>query len=268
MQGRVLVVGGSDPCGGAGVQADIKAITALGGYAAAAITALTVQDTVAVHEIRPVDALLVARQVEVVLDDIGADCIKTGMLGGAAVVEILADVLARKAAGIACVIDPVLTAGDATALLESAAIAPLKRLFFPLTTVLTPNIPEAETLAGMHIADQAQMLEAARRLLDFGPRAVLIKGGHLAGDPIHDCLVTGDGFQWYTHPRLGAAPLHGTGCTLASSIATGLAQGLTLAASVERAIAYTLEAIRRAPKLGRGRRPLGHGSDPNRRDRP
>jgi hydroxymethylpyrimidine/phosphomethylpyrimidine kinase len=270
VNGRVLVIAGSDPSGGAGVQADIKTITALGGYAAAAISALTVQDTVQVHEVQAVDAPLVARQVEVVLDDIGADCIKIGMLGSAAVVESVAEVLERKAAKIPCVTDPVMSAGSGTPLLEHAAISTLKRRLLPLTGLLTPNVPEAEMLTGMRIEDQAQMVEAARRLLRLGPGAVLIKGGHLAGDPIRDCLVTGDKVQVYTHPRIGTAVLHGTGCTLASAIATGLAQGLALDVAVQRALDYLLEAIRCAPDLGRGRRPLAHRPwrEPGSRDRP
>ncbi len=259
MKGRVLIIAGSDSGGGAGVQADIKTVTALGGYAMTAITALTAQNTRGVIDVLPIPAAFVAKQMRAVLDDIGADCVKTGMLGDGEVIDAVCRVLAEKGAGIPMVVDPVLRAHDGTDLLEADAVTRLSARLFPRATLLTPNVPEAAILTGMRIDDRDGMVEAGRRLLDLGPAAVLVKGGHLSGETVRDILVTTAGLEIFEHPRLSGRPLHGTGCTLSSAIATGLAQGMGLCDAVRRARGYVFEAIRRAPGLGGGVTPLGPG---------
>jgi hydroxymethylpyrimidine/phosphomethylpyrimidine kinase len=259
VKGRVLIVAGSDSGGGAGVQADIRTVTALGGYAATAITALTAQNTLGVIEVLPVPARFVASQMRAVLDDIGADCIKTGMLGDTGVIDAVCAVLAERAGGIPVVTDPVLSAHEGTLLLDSGALPHLMGRLLPRVTLLTPNVPEAVALTGMRIEGREAMLEAARRLASLGPAAVLVKGGHLPGTVVYDVLVHPGGEEVYEHLRLGGRALHGTGCTLASAIATGLAQGRDLPDAVRRARAYVLEAIRRAPGYGAGVSPLGLG---------
>jgi hydroxymethylpyrimidine/phosphomethylpyrimidine kinase len=259
LKGRVLVVAGSDSGGGAGIQADIKTITALGGYAATAITALTAQDTLGVHAIHPVPLPFVRLQMECGLDDIGADVIKTGMLGDAATIACVCDVLEERAPGLPLVVDPVMVAKGGERLLATEAIAALKRRLLPLARVATPNIPEAEALAGMAIPDVEAMHHAATALLTLGVRAVLLKGGHLPGDMVVDLLATEDGIEAFSAPRIETRHTHGTGCTLASAIAAGLAQGMGLRDSVVRARAYVRAAIAAAPGFGAGHGPLDHG---------
>jgi len=258
VQGRVLIIAGSDSGGGAGIQADIKTVTALGGYAATAITALTAQDTFGVHAVLPIAPDFVARQIAAVLDDIGADAIKTGMLHDAAVIETVADLIERRARGVPLVVDPVMAAKGGARLLAADAVASLKRRLIPLATLVTPNLPEAETLICRKIASRAALIEAAPRLLELGCKAALLKGGHLEGPAVVDVLVTAAGSEVLEHPRIATKHTHGTGCTLASAIATGLAQGLPLGDAVRRARAYVQEAIRSAPALGGGQGPLNH----------
>jgi len=259
LRGRVLAVGGSDPSGGAGIQADLKTLTALGAYGATAITALTVQDTRAVYDILPVPAAFVRRQIEAVLGDLGADAIKTGMLGDIAVVEAVCEALpARPSCPL--VVDPVLRATAGQRLLTEPALALLKRRLLPLVALLTPNLPEAEALAGMAIPDLDAMHQAAAALLTLGVPAVLLKGGHLPGETVVDLLATEEGVEEFAAPRLPGRHTHGTGCTLASAIAAGLAQGMELRASVLRARAYVRAAIAGAPGLGAGHGPLNHAA--------
>jgi len=259
VQGRVLIVAGSDSGGGAGIQADIKTVTALGGYAASAVTALTAQDTIGVHEVRPVEPAFVARQMELVLADIGADAIKLGMLHDAGVIDAVADVLDRMAPHIPLVLDPVMVAKGGRHLLDKNAVAVLKRRLAGRARVITPNLPEAEVLAERAIETRETMIETARALLTLGCKAVLLKGGHLPGKTVIDALASADGVELFEYPRIETMNTHGTGCTLASAIATGLAQGLTLRDAVARARAYVQEAIRTAPAIGHGHGPLNHG---------
>ena len=259
MKGRVLVIAGSDSGGGAGIQADIKTVTALGGYAATAITALTAQDTLRVHAIHEVPPTFVARQIEVVLADIGADAIKTGMLQAPLVVSTVADVIRRRAPGVPLVVDPVLAATSGDRLLTLEAEAALKRELIPLATLLTPNVPEAERLTGMTIRTSADMGEVGHRCLALGAQHVLLKGGHLAGPTLRDVLFGPDGSEVFESPRIETRHTHGTGCSLASAIATGLAQGMTVRDAVERARLYVRKAIQGAPGYGKGRGPLDHG---------
>jgi hydroxymethylpyrimidine/phosphomethylpyrimidine kinase len=259
MKGRVLIVAGSDSGGGAGIQADIKTVTALGGYAATAVTALTAQDTTGVHGVFPVPVDFIRQQMQVVLGDIGADCIKTGMLHSAEVIEAVTDVIETHGAGIPLVVDPVMVAKGGAALLDPDATATLKSRILKAATVITPNLPEAEALTGLTIGSLDDMKRAATVLLALGARAVVLKGGHLPGAELHDVLATADGFEVFSAPRLDTTQTHGTGCTLASALATGLAQGMALRDSLARAQAYVHEAIRNAPGFGAGHGPIDHG---------
>ena len=258
MKGRVLIVAGSDSGGGAGIQADIKAVTALAGFAMTAITALTAQNTLGVHGVHPVPPDFLRLQIRCVLSDLGADAIKTGMLGDAATVELVASELAQRAPGIPLVVDPVMVAKGGASLLADDAVAHIRRVLLPLASLVTPNLPEAEILAGMAIPDEAAMRHAAAALLTLGVPAVLLKGGHLPGDEVVDLLATTDGIASFRSPRIATRHTHGTGCTLASAIAAGLAQGMTLHAAVARARAYVLAAIAAAPGFGAGHGPLNH----------
>lgn len=259
MRGRVLSIAGSDSGGGAGIQADIKTITALGGYAATAITALTAQDTRGVHAIHPVPADFLRLQIGCVLDDLGADAIKTGMLGDAATVEAVCVALEDHPVCSVVVVDPVMVSTTGHALLEPGAVAALKRRLIPKATVLTPNLPEAELLCGMSIPDLAAMHRAARLLQTLGASAVLLKGGHLDGEIVTDLLATGGQIEAFEGARLPGRNTHGTGCTLASAIATGLAQGYGLRDAVTRARGFVRAAIAGAPDYGHGAAgPLNH----------
>lgn len=258
MRGRVLVVAGSDSGGGAGIQADIKTVTALGGYAATAVTALTAQDTRGVHGIVDVAADFVAKQMNVVLDDIGADSIKTGMLHTAETITAVAEAIETRARDLPVVVDPVMTAKSGDSLLEVAARQALKARLILRATVLTPNIPEAEILTGLTVASLDDMAHAAAMLLTLGPKYVLVTGGHMAGPSVRDVLISESGVREFSSPRINTDHTHGTGCTLASGIATGLAQGMEVEAAVERARSYVAEAIRTAPGFGSGHGPLNH----------
>ena len=255
--GRVLIIAGSDSGGGAGIQADIKAVTAMGGYAATAITAVTVQNTLGVHGVHPLPLDLIEAQARAVLDDIGADAIKTGMLGSTGVVERVAAILA--AAGAPAVVDPVMIAKGGHPLLPDEAVQAVRALMVPRAVLLTPNAPEAEALTGITVADLDGQRRAGEALLAMGARAVLMKGGHVAGETVVDLLLTPTGETLLEGPRLDTRHTHGTGCTLASACAAGLARGLPLETAVAEAWAYVAEAIRRAPGLGQGHGPLDHG---------
>jgi len=257
--GRVLIIAGSDSGGGAGIQADIKAVTAMGGYAATAITAITVQNTLGVHGVHPLPLDLIEQQARVVLDDIGADAIKTGMLGSVEVVERVAAIL--DTCDAPAVVDPVMIAKGGAALLEDRAIAAVRSLMIPRAALLTPNAPEAEALTGISVVDLDGQRRAGEALLKLGARAVLMKGGHVGegGTTVIDILMTPSGETLLEGPRIDTTSTHGTGCTLASACAAGIARGLPLEVAVAQAWAYVAEAIRRAPGLGGGHGPLDHG---------
>lgn len=258
MQGRVLIIAGSDSGGGAGIQADLKTVTALGGYGATAITALTAQNTQGVFAVLPVAPDFVAEQIRRVLSDIGADCIKIGMLPSAAAIETVAEVLAELASATPLILDPVMIAKDGTSLLEPAADKALKQYLLPRAHLITPNLPEAEALTGLKISHPQAMPEAASALLKLGPAAVLLKGGHLPGHLLYDLLMAPDHEETFQARRILTPHTHGTGCTLASAIATGLAQNRPLPEAIRRAHAYVQEAIRTAPGYGQGQGPLNH----------
>ena len=263
MAGRVLIVAGSDSGGGAGIQADIKTVTALGGYAMTAVTALTAQNTRGVFSIHEVPADFVAEQMRVVLSDIGADCVKVGMLHTPDVIEAVCEVLEAEArAGgrrVPIVVDPVMVAKGGESLLAPDAMASLKARMIPLAHVLMPNVAEAEALTGLTVRGPDDAGTVARKLAAAGAAAVLLKGGHLPGETVIDILaVDGEIVEVFESPRIDTPHTHGTGCTLASATATGLAQGMALRDAVARARRYVHEAILTAPGLGHGHGPLNH----------
>lgn len=255
--GRVLVIAGSDSGGGAGIQADIKAITALGGYAATAITAVTVQNTLGVTGVHPIPIDVIEAQGRAVLDDIGADAIKTGMLGDEATVATVARLLDH-AGGVAAVVDPVMIAKGGASLLPKSAIDAVKAELLPRAALLTPNAPEAAALTGLPVGSTDDLRRAGEALLRAGAKAVLMKGGHVPGPRVIDVLMLADGEERYEADRIDTRHTHGTGCTLASACAAGLAQGMTTRAAIARAFRYVHEAIRLAPGLGGGHGPLDH----------
>ena len=255
---RLLIVAGSDSSGGAGIQADIKTATALGVYAMTAVTAVTVQDTIRVHTIHLIPPSIIGEQIACVLADIGADAIKIGMLGSADAVDAVADALEAHGSGIPIVLDPVLVSSSGTSLLSNDAIIRLKDRLLPLTDLLTPNIPEAECLTGAALGSRDDMLRAADALRGMGAEAVLIKGGHAPGSPVRDILVSKTGIEEFENPRIPTRSTHGTGCTLASAIACGLAQQRPLTEAVGSARAFVQAALETAPNLGRGQGLLNH----------
>jgi len=257
MIARVLVVAGSDSGGGAGIQADIKTVTALGGYASSAITALTAQNSLGIQGMMEVPPAFIRQQIRAVLDDIGTDAVKTGMLARESVIDAVAEELRRRG-DIPLVVDPVMVAKDGTRLLDKAANDALKRELCVLATVITPNVPEAEELTGFAIRDMDDMRRAGEVLMTLGPKGVLITGGHLDTEEIPNLLTTNDGEHVFTIRRVHSAHTHGTGCTLASAIATKLAQGLSLPRAVGEAVEYVQAAVHEAPQLGRGQGPISH----------
>lgn len=260
MTGRVLVIAGSDSGGGAGIQADIKSVTALGGFAMTAITALTAQNTQGVHGIHDVPADFVAEQIKVVLSDLGADCIKIGMLHRPEVIETVIDVLRQYAQGVPIVLDPVMIAKGGHSLLENTAQDLLRTKLVQMAHLITPNLPEAEVLIGSKVRRAGDMPDAVDALAGLGARAVLLKGGHLEGDgPLVDLLLDDAGeLHRFESDRIDTANTHGTGCTLASATACGIAQGLSMSVAVTRARDYVRSAILTNPGYGKGHGPLNH----------
>ena len=258
MKGRVLICAGSDSGGGAGIQADIKTVTALGGFATTAITALTAQNTMGVSSIIEVPINFLLEQIRVVLSDLGADCIKTGMLHNAQVIEAVSEAIDKDGGKKYLVVDPVMVAKGGHELLELSALHALKSHMIVRADLLTPNIPEAELLTGLEISDIDTMRRAAYAILEMGSKAVLLKGGHLKDETLTDILVTKDAEKTYSGPRLLTKHTHGTGCSMASAVATGIAQGDTLEMAVQRAKAYVFTAIKTAPQFGKGHGPLNH----------
>ncbi len=260
-----LTIAGSDSGGGAGIQADLKTFQAFGVFGASAITAITAQNTRGVFGVQTVEPELVAKQIGAVVEDLEPVAAKTGMLADVAIIEAVTS--AVRTAGLApLVVDPVMMATSGDRLLEEGAEAAYCDLY-PLTTLLTPNLREAELLSGRPVRDLKQMCEAAGALVDEGCSAVLIKGGHLPGEVVLDVLHDGERWHMWRSERLGAGDAHGTGCTLSAAITAGLALGQRLFPAVDRALRYTREALRTAPALGGGHRPLNHWapSAPSRR---
>ena len=250
-----LTIAGSDPSGGAGIQADLKTFHQFGVYGEAAITLLTVQNTVGVERVDCMEPRLVAEQVRCVLSDIPPHAIKTGALGNAEIIGAIADVLSGIVTPI--VVDPVMVSKHGAPLMDSAANQTLVERLLPLATLLTPNIEEAQILTGLSVTDLPAMRRVAQKLVEMGARSVLMKGGHLAGDAV-DVLF--DDGRWFElpAPRIRTPHTHGTGCTYSAAITAGLARGYDLPAAVEHAKRFISEAIRSAPGLGAGSGPVNH----------
>jgi hydroxymethylpyrimidine/phosphomethylpyrimidine kinase len=251
-----LTIAGSDSGGGAGIQADLKTFAAHGVYGTSAITAVTAQNTIGVLAVAALSPGMVVAQIDAVLDDIGADAIKIGMLANRAIVRAVAATLARRV-GPPVVLDTVMVAKSGDPLLDDEAIESLISDLLPLARVITPNAPEAERLTGLRIASVADLRAAAERLLELGARAAVVKGGHLGG-PATDILAEGSGVVELASPRVPGRHTHGTGCTFSSAIAARLALGDALGDAVRTAKEYVTAAIAAAPGIGRGHGPLGH----------
>jgi hydroxymethylpyrimidine/phosphomethylpyrimidine kinase len=258
MQGRVLIIAGSDSGGGAGIQADLKTVTALGGFAMTAITALTAQNTKGVFGVHETPLAFIEQQIDVVADDLGVDCVKTGMLATTAVIEAVAARIDAKMPSAAVVVDPVMVAKGGHPLLAGEAVTAMQRVMIPRATVLTPNAPEAESLTGKPVKTVDDLINVGEQLMALGAQSVFMKGGHLVGPKVTDVLVMPDGYHVYESKRIDTPHTHGTGCTTASAIATGLAQGLSIENAVVRARAFVLAAIASAPGYGGGHGPLNH----------
>jgi hydroxymethylpyrimidine/phosphomethylpyrimidine kinase len=252
-----LSIAGSDSGAGAGIQADLKTFAAFGVYGLTVITAITAQNTVGVRAVQDVDADVIAAQLDAVAEDFKIAALKTGMLSSAAIIETVAAGIARHRLG-PLVVDPVMIAKSGDRLLREDAVDALRRRLLPLAAVVTPNVPEAEVLAGRPIRTRDDRLAAARAIMDLGARAVVIKGGHSQEDPIVDVLVDGQGVQEYPAPRIVTTSTHGTGCTFSAAITAGLATGLDLPHAVGEARDYVSHALATAPGLGHGHGPLNH----------
>ena len=253
---RALTIAGSDSGGGAGIQADLKTFAAHGVYGTSALTAITSQNTRGVTDVLELPASLIESQIDAVITDIGADVVKTGMLSSSTIIEIVA-AKARQYSLDALVVDPVMVAKGGDRLLRDDAVDALRSLLVPIAMVMTPNIPEAETLLGVKIETLEDAKEAAQALVGMGARAVVVKGGHLKGPPT-DILYDGEEFRAYTSRRIETTSTHGTGCTFASATAANLAKGLPLRQAVSLAKSYVTSAIRMAQPIGRGHGPLNH----------
>jgi len=250
---RILTIAGSDSGGGAGIQADLKAITLLGGFGMSVLTALTAQNTMGVQAIHEVSASFVEKQMDAVLSDIGVDAIKTGMLVNEEIIEVVAMKI-RQYRMKRVIIDPVMVAkGGAFLLHDEAKEALIKRLF-PLALVVTPNLHEAAVLTGMQVGSTRQMKKAARQIYEMGSKNVVVKGGHLKGEPI-DILYDGQTYEEIRGPRIETKNTHGTGCTFASALATFLANGESLPHAVRKAKSFVTLAIRSAVSVGEGTGP-------------
>jgi hydroxymethylpyrimidine/phosphomethylpyrimidine kinase len=252
-----LTIAGSDSGGGAGIQADLKTFAAHGVYGTSAITAITAQNTLGVTAVLPIPVDLVAAQIDAVISDLGADAVKIGMLATAAIAEAVAVALLRhRPADV--VLDTVMVAKGGARLLDDEAVAVIRERLLPLATVITPNVPEAEALTGLTIHTVDDLRRAARRLVELGARAALVKGGHLESGPAIDVLADGATMIELSAARVPGRHTHGTGCTFSSAIAARLAHGDDLATAAHAAKAYITGAILHAPGLGQGHGPVGH----------
>jgi hydroxymethylpyrimidine kinase/phosphomethylpyrimidine kinase len=254
---KVLIIAGSDSSGGAGIQADIKTVTALGSYATTALTAVTAQNTKGVKRITSISAKIVQKQITMVLDDIGANAIKIGMLHNTRIIKSLHKIL-RKYKIKHVVLDPVMIAKGGSKLVKSSSIKYLKKLILPLCSVVTPNIPEAEILTGYSILNKNDMIKAAKKIINMGAKYVLLKGGHLKKKMIFDILVSKKEIIVFSKRKIKTKNTHGTGCTLSSAIATCLSQKINVHKSCKISLKYVDQAILTAPGYGKGFGPLNH----------
>ena len=252
-----LTVAGSDSGGGAGIQADLRTFHAFGVFGTSAVTAVTVQDTTGVSGVQKIDPDVVGGQIEVVCRDLRPGSAKTGMLADAAIIRIAAGTLERVGPD-RLVVDPVMVAASGDPLLEPEAVEALREELLPLAAVVTPNLHEAEILAGFPVKDEGGMRRAAEEIVARGAGAALVKGGHLEGDEVLDLLFDGAGWREWRAPRLETRAGHGTGCTLSAAIAAGLALDRSLGDAVDAAIRFTRRALETAPDLGEGTAPLNH----------
>ena len=251
-----MTIAGSDSGGGAGIQADLKTFQALGVYGASTLTAITAQNTVGVRAVHEIPTDVIAAQIDAVVEDIGVEAAKTGMLSSAQIIATVADRV-RHWRLDRLVVDPVMVAKSGDRLLREDAIQTLIHDLLPLAMVLTPNLPEAEVLLGRPIGTEEEIREAARDIVDLGPRAVVIKGGHRAGDAT-DILYDGRAYHALEAERVDTPNTHGTGCTFSAAIAAGLARGEDVVDAVEAAKHYVDQAIRQSRPLGSGHGPVAH----------
>ena len=257
LKSKVLIIAGSDSSGGAGIQADIKTVTAFGSYATTAITAITAQNTKGVKKIISVPTEIVQEQIKMILDDIGAQAVKIGMLHNANIIKGVYKILKKyKLKNI--ILDPVMIAKGGTRLINNSSIKYLKKLLIPFCTLVTPNIPEAEVLTGYSILSKEDMIKAAKKILNMGAKNVLLKGGHLKNKMIFDVLATKKGIKIFKKRKIRTKNTHGTGCTLSSAIATSLSQKKNIIRSCAISLRYVDKAIISAPGYGRGFGPLNH----------
>ena len=255
-----LTIAGSDSGGGAGIQADLKTFHAFGVFGTSAVTAVTAQNTIGVQAVHALDPSIVRRQIESVRTDLAPAAAKTGMLADADIVRAVVAGLRGFEAPL--VVDPVMVATSGDRLLQPKAVDAILEELLPLATLVTPNLPEAEILAGRTVSTEADMSAAASAILARGAGAVLVKGGHMAGDEVVDLFRSGEGERVWRTPRVPTTETHGTGCTLSAAITAGLASGITLEPAIERGLAFTHAAIAAAPGLGSGRGPLDHWAHP------
>ena len=256
---KAMTIAGSDSGAGAGIQADLKTFAAFGVFGTSVVTAVTAQNTVGVTGVHEIPVDLIVAQIHSVLDDIGADAVKTGMLSSTQAIEVVSEEMARRKVE-RLVVDPVMVAKSGDRLLRQDAVGALRTKLIPLAAVVTPNIPEAETVAGMEINTEEDAREAARKIADMGAMSVVVKGGHLHGPPV-DLLYDGRDFTEFPGERIDTRNTHGTGCTFASAIAAGLAKEKSLTEAIADAKEYVTEAIRHADALGQvgqGHGPLNH----------
>jgi len=257
LKSKVLIIAGSDSSGGAGIQADIKTVTALGSYAMTAITAVTAQNTQGVKKVTPIDKKTVEKQMTMILDDIGTHAVKIGMLHNAEIMKSVSKILKKyKLKNI--VLDPVMIAKGGAKLINDSSIKYLKKLLIPLCTLVTPNIPEAEILTGYSISNKKDMIKSAKKILNMGAKNVLLKGGHLKNKMICDILLTKKEIKIFSKRKIKTKNTHGTGCTLSSALATCLSQKKSVFKSCKISIKYVDKAISSAPKYGKGFGPLNH----------
>lgn len=258
---KILTIAGFDSSGGAGIQADLKTFTVLGCYGMSVLTALPIQNTTGVKNCYSIPLNAIEEQLDVIFTDIRPNVIKIGMLFNTEIIQLIASFLKRYAISIPIVLDPVMVAKSGDPLLLPDAIDSLKQLLLPITTVVTPNLPEASVLSGMSIANEQEMTTAAEKILALGPKAVFIKGGHLLAQQAADLLLTREHEKtWLTTQRIESKNTHGTGCTLSAAIASYLALGFSLKESCEKAKAYLTKAIAdaKAWKIGKGLGPVSH----------
>ena len=261
-EGKALTIAGSDSGGGAGIQADLKTFAAFNVYGMSVLTAITAQNTLGVSAIHDIPPEIVAKQIEAVMDDIGTDAAKTGMLSNSHLIETVAGKVQEYCLD-KLVTDPVMVAKGGSRLLQESAIATLVTKLLPLVFVLTPNIFEAEIISGMSVRSVRDAEKAAAIIFQKGPKYVLIKGGHLSADKAIDILYDGKNYSYYEAERINTANTHGTGCTLSAAITAGLAKGLVVKTVIRIAKDYTSRAIREAPSnIGRGHGPLYHNIKP------